>query len=220
VSESPAFRRAVEHKQVARNPVGEALLRYPLPVLAAFGLAAVGTVGNYTFNIFMPSYAVGTLKIPAGTSFTSATVAAVVLTLLTPLAGWLSDKVGRKPLLLVPAIAYGVLAYPLFSSLVRAPDGTTLMVVQVIANVLLACLAGPLCAVLSEFFPTKVRFTALSIGYGLSVTIFGGFAPFIATWLIGQTGSAVAPAYFVILAAIISTITIVLMKDRTNAPLD
>jgi MHS family proline/betaine transporter-like MFS transporter len=113
-----------------------------LPVLAAFGLAAVGTVGNYTFNIFMPSYAVGTLKIAAGTSFTSATVAAVVLTVLTPVAGALSDKVGRKPLLLVPAIGYGVLAYPLFSHLVGSPDGTTLMAVQVIANVLLACLAG------------------------------------------------------------------------------
>jgi MHS family proline/betaine transporter-like MFS transporter len=52
------------------------------------------------------------------------------------------------------------------------------------------------------------------------VTIFGGFAPFIATWLIGRTGTAIAPAYFVIFAAVISTITIVLMKDRTNAPLD
>jgi MHS family proline/betaine transporter-like MFS transporter len=65
-----------------------------------------------------------------------------------------------------------------------------------------------------------VRFTALSIGYGLSVTIFGGFAPFIGTWLIEQTGRPVAPAFFVILAAVISTITILLMKDRTNAPLD
>ena len=220
VSESPAFNRAVERKQVTANPVGEALLQHPLPVLAAFGLAAVGTVGNYTFNIFMPSYATGTLKIAAGTAFTSATVAAVVLTLLTPVAGALSDKVGRKPLLLVPAIGYGLLGYPLFSYLVGSPDGPTLMTVQVIANVLLACLAGPLCAVLSEFFPTKVRFTALSIGYGLSVTIFGGFAPFIATWLIRQTGTAIAPAYFVIVAAAISTVTILLMKDRTNAPLD
>jgi len=220
VAESPAFNRTVARQQVAASPVYEALARHPLPVLAAFGIAAVGTVGNYTFNIFMPSFAVGQLKIDAGTAFTSATIAAVVLTVLTPVAGALSDKVGRKPLLLVPAIGYGVLAYPLFSYLVGSPNGTSLMIVQVIACVLLACLAGPLCAVLSEFFPTKVRFTALSIGYGLSVTIFGGFAPFIGTWLIGQTGTSVAPAYFVIFAAIISTITIVLMKDRTNAPLD
>jgi MHS family proline/betaine transporter-like MFS transporter len=220
VAESPAFSRTVERKQVATNPVAEAFTRHPLPVLAAFGLAAVGTVGNYTFNIFMPSYAVSQLKIASSTSFTSGTIAAIVLTVLTPVAGALSDKVGRKPLLLVPAIGYGVLAYPLFTYLVGSPNGTALMIVQVIANVLLACLAGPLCAVLSEFFPTKVRFTALSIGYGLSVTIFGGFAPFIATYLIGQTGSPIAPAYFVMFAAIISTITIFLMKDRTNAPLD
>lgn len=220
VSESPAFSRAVARNQVAANPLGEALSKHSLPVLAAFGFAAVGTVANYTFNIFMPSYAVKELKIAASTAFTSATVAAIVLTVLTPVAGWLSDKVGRKPLLIVPAIAYGVLAYPLFHILVGSPDGPTLMMVQVIAAALLASLAGPLCAVLSEFFPTKVRFTALSIGYGLSVTLFGGFAPFIATYLIGATGNPVAPAFFVIFAAIISTITILLMKDRTNAPLD
>ena len=220
VSESPAFARTVEKKQVAASPVLEALTGHPLPVLAAFGIAAVGTVGNYTFNIFMPSFATSQLKIPASTAFTSATVAAIVLTLLTPVAGALSDKVGRKPLLLFPAIGYGVLAYPLFSYLVSSPNGQSLMIVQVTAAVLLASLAGPLCAVLSEFFPTKIRFTALSIGYGLSVTIFGGFAPFIGSWLIQATGRPVAPAYFVILAAVISTITIVLMKDRTNAPLD
>jgi MHS family proline/betaine transporter-like MFS transporter len=65
-----------------------------------------------------------------------------------------------------------------------------------------------------------VRFTALSIGYGMSVSLFGGFAPSIATWLIEIMKNPVAPAYFLIVAAIISTVTLALMKDRTNAPLD
>jgi len=65
-----------------------------------------------------------------------------------------------------------------------------------------------------------VRFTALSIGYGMSVTLFGGLAPFIAEYLITTTGNAVAPAFFLIFAAIVSTLTLLLMKDRTNAPLD
>jgi len=65
-----------------------------------------------------------------------------------------------------------------------------------------------------------VRFTALSIGYSLAVTIFGGFAPFIATFLIRQTGSLVSPALYVVAAAIISSITLLLIKDPTNAPLD
>jgi MHS family proline/betaine transporter-like MFS transporter len=73
---------------------------------------------------------------------------------------------------------------------------------------------------LSELFPTKVRFTALSIGYSLAVTLFGGFAPFVATALIRATGSQTAPALFVIPTAIISVVTLFLTKDRTNAPLD
>ena len=94
------------------------------------------------------------------------------------------------------------------------------MLVQSISAFLLALYAGPLCAVLSELFPTKVRFTALSVGYGLAVTIFGGFAPFIAQFLIRETGNPVAPSYYLVFAALISTATLLAMKDPTNAPLD
>ena len=220
VSESPAFARTVQRKEVAATPVRDALTIYYRPILAAFGLSVVGTVGNYTFNIFMPSFASGQLGIPAGSAYTSATVAAIVLTVLTPVMGALSDKVGRKAVLLVSAIAYAILAYPLFRLLVGSPDATTLMLTQSVSAVLLAMYAGPLCAILSELFPTRVRFTALSIGYSLAVTIFGGFAPFVATFLIRETGSTVSPAYFVIFAALISATTLLLIKDRTNAPLD
>jgi MFS transporter, MHS family, proline/betaine transporter len=220
VSESPAFERTKKQQGVARNPFKDALTTQRLPVLAAFGLAAVGTVGNYTFNIYMPTYATKQLGIASGTAFWSGTTAAIVLTVLTPIMGAWSDKIGRKPLALASAILFGVLAWPLFSYLVGSPNGTTLVIVQSIAAAVLAVFAGPLCAILSELFPTRVRFTALSIGYGLSVTLFGGFAPFIATWLIDLLKNPVAPAFFLIFAAIVSTITLALMKDRTNAPLD
>lgn len=220
VAESPAFSRVAAKKEVAHSPVLESLSTHRLPVLAAFGLSAIGTVGNYTYNIYLPTMATQKLGIAAGTAYTSATMAAIVLTVLTPVMGWLSDKTGRKSILLVSAVAYGLLSYPAFGFLTSQPDGTKLMIVQGISAALLAMYAGPLCAILAELFPTKVRFTALSIGYGMSVTLFGGFAPFIAAYLIAETGNPVSPAYFLIFAAIVSTITLALMKDRTNAPLD
>ena len=73
---------------------------------------------------------------------------------------------------------------------------------------------------LSELFPTRVRYTALSIGYGLAVTIFGGFAPFIATFLIRETGNPVSPSVYVVFGALISAVALVLTKDPINAPLD
>jgi MHS family proline/betaine transporter-like MFS transporter len=220
VSESPAFSRTVAKKEVARSPVLESLSTHRLPVLAAFGMSAIGTVGNYTYNIFLPTYASRTLGLPPTTAYVSATIAAVVLTVLTPVMGAISDRIGRKPLLLASSILYGVISFPLFSYLSTAPDGTKLILVQSLSAVLLAMYAGPLCAILAELFPTKVRFTALSIGYGMSVTLFGGCAPFIAEYLISVTHNPVSPAFFLIFAAIISTVTLALMKDRTNAPLD
>lgn len=220
VAESPAFSRVAAKKEVARSPVLEALSTHRLPVLAAFGLSAIGTVGNYTYNIYLPTFATTKLGIAGSTAYTSATVAAVVLTVLTPVMGWVSDQIGRKPLLLISAIGYGLLSWPAFGYLSTAPDGNKLMIVQSVSAVMLAMYAGPLCAILAELFPTKVRFTALSIGYGMSVTLFGGLAPFIATWLIEITRNPVSPAFFLIFAAIVSTITLLLMKDRTNAPLE
>ena len=220
VSESPAFDRTVAQHQVTSSPVRDALTIYRRPVLAAFGLSVVGCVGNYIFIIFMPSFASRQLGIAADTAYYSAAIAAVVLTALTPVMGILSDRVGRKPVLLASAIGYGVLAWPLFRFMVGTPTGMGLVLTQSVAAVLLAMYCGPLCAVLAELFPTKVRFTALSIGYSMAVTIFGGFAPFVATFLIRETGSPVSPALYVIIAAIISTGTLLLIKDPTNAPLD
>ena len=220
VAESPAYARTVAQRQVAKSPVVDAVTIYIRPVLMAFGLSVIGTVGNYIFNIFMPTFASKELGIPSDTAFLSGTLAAVILTILTPVMGWLSDRIGRKPILLASALGYLVLSYPLFLLVTGTKSGTGLMLTQGISAVLLAMYAGPLCAVLSELFPTKVRFTALSIGYGLAVTIFGGLAPFISTFLIQRTGSQVSPAAFLILGAVISAATLFAMKDPTNAPLD
>ena len=114
VAESPAFDRAVAQHNVASSPVRDSLTLYARPVAAAFGLSIVGTIGNYIFNIFLPSFASGQLGIPASTAYLSTTLAAVILTVLTPFLGALSDKVGRKPILLVSALGYAVLSYPLF----------------------------------------------------------------------------------------------------------
>ncbi|HET6182246.1 MAG TPA: MFS transporter [Acetobacteraceae bacterium] len=220
VLESPAFDRTAAQKSLSANPVRESLTLHARPVLAAFGIAVVGTVGNYIFNIFMPAFATRQLHIAPGTAYYSAALASVVLTVFTPLMGLLSDKIGRKPVMLGSAVGYLVLGYPLFLLPVRLHGSAGLFLAQSVSGLLLAMYAGPICAILSELFPTRVRYTALSIGYGFAVTIFGGFAPFIATFLINVTGSDVSPSYFVILGAAISTAALLLIKEPANAPLD
>jgi MHS family proline/betaine transporter-like MFS transporter len=220
VLETPAFDHTVSQHQLSATPVRDSFTIYLRPVLAAFGVAIVGTVGNYTFNIFMPSFATGQLHLSPSTAYYSTAFAAVVLTVFTPLTGILSDRVGRKPVMLVSAIGYVVLGYPLFLVAVTLHNAMGLVIAQSVAALLLAMYAGPLCAILSELFPTRVRFTALSIGYSLAVTIFGGFAPFIATFLIRTTGSPVSPSLFVVFSAAISSVSLLMIKDPTNALLD
>jgi MFS transporter, MHS family, proline/betaine transporter len=220
VLETPAFDRTVSKHELAATPVRDSFTLYLRPVLAAFGISVVGTVGNYIFNIFMPSFATGQLGLPPATAYYSTAFAAVVLTIATPLAGILSDRIGRKPVMLVSALGYAVLGYPLFLLPVWLHSAMGLVIAQTISGLLLAMYAGPICAVLSELFPTRVRYTALSIGYSLAVTIFGGFAPFIATFLIRATGNPVSPSMYVIFGALISAITLIVTTDPINAPLD
>ncbi len=85
---------------------------------------------------------------------------------------------------------------------------------------LLAAFTGPAPAVLAEQFPTAVRSTGLSIAYNLAVTLFGGFAPLIVTWLIASTGSKLAPSYYVMAAGLVSTLALAWMHDRTGKAIE
>ena len=94
------------------------------------------------------------------------------------------------------------------------------MLVQVAFASMIALFSGPGPAAIAEMFPTRSRSTWMSAGYTLSTTIFGGFAPFIATWLIAATGSPIAPAYHVMAAAIVSMIVIASQRETAHDELD
>ena len=137
-----------------------------------------------------------------------------------PMWGALSDRVGRRPLLLASTISIGVLAWPLFSLMANIGGIAVVMPIQILLGVLLALYSGPGPAAISEIFPTHLRSTWMSAGYTLAVAVFGGFAPFMATWLIGATGSPLAPTYLYLMpAALISTIVVLRLKETSGRPL-
>src|SRR5260370_33797802 len=116
-----------------------------------------------------------------------------------PFWGSLWDKVGRKPLLMASAISIGLLPYPLFSLMTNGTGLALVMPLQILLGILLALYSGAGPGAISEIFPTHLRSTWMSSGYALAVAIFGGFAPFIATWLIHATGAPVSPTYLYLL---------------------
>src|SRR5262249_59647753 len=122
----------------------------------------------------------------------------------TPIAGAVCDRYGRLPIAFAASAAMLLAIYPMFAWLAATPTLTTLLLVQAVIGVVMAGYMGPLPALMSELFPTRLRTTGLSISYSLGVAIFGGFAPFINAWLIEVTGSKLAPSFYLMLAAAIS----------------
>ena len=138
--------------------------------------------------------------------------------ILIPPLGALSDRIGRKPLLFAGSAAFAVFAYPLFLLL-----NSGWLAAAIAAHAGLAAIESVfVCASLAagaELFATRVRSSGYSIGYNVSVAVFGGTAPYVATWLVARTGNDLAPAFYVIAAAIISFVTILTMRETSRRPL-
>jgi len=218
VDETPVFTDS--HTQKSESPLRDALRDHPRGIASGFGVTILWTVCTYVLLFYMTTYAVKQLNIPLADAFVATTIGGLVLMLGCPIAGALSDRVGRKRLLLAAAIAIGVLIYPLFAWVNATPDLMTLAIVQGILGLLLAAFTGPAPALLAEQFPAGLRSTGLSLAYNFAVTIFGGFAAVIVTLLIEATGTKLAPSFYVMAAALVSALTLLTMKDKTGKPID
>lgn len=222
LDEPPEFEARQAARKAAKvkfSPLTQVLRDHPREVLAGLGVTILWTVCTYVLVFYMPSYAKQQLGLPLGATFKSTALCGAIILVLCPLMGMLSDRMGRKRMLGIVALLIGVLAYPLFHWLNVSPSTQTLLQVQIVLGILLAAFTGPAPAVLAEQFPTEVRSTGLSLAYNFAVTIFGGFAPLIVTWLIESTQNKLAPAYYVIAAAVVSFIALAFMHDRTGKKL-
>ena len=218
LDDTPKYTALAEHGEVSHAPLREAVTKYPRETLTVFGLTLHNTVAYYIPIVYMTSYIISVAKLPASSALWIGTTCLTVFVILIPIWGALSDRIGRRPLLLLSSGGYVVLAYPLF---MMASSGSAVLalVSQLTMIVFLSFFSGPCPAAYSEIFPTRIRYTALSIGYNVAVAIFGGFAPFIATWLIQLTGSTLAPAFYLMAAAIVTFVVVLRIKETAFEPL-
>lgn len=218
LEDTPAFQEAEKSHAVVKDPIKTAVRTNSAGILQAMGMTVIWTVSFYILLTFMPSYINKVLKLPLHISLASNFFSYVLLIILIPFMGHLSDKIGRKPLLLASCLGFALFTYPLF---VFISDGGfwKLVIVQMVLGVFLAMFSGPGVAFIAEIFPTNVRVSTLSIGYNLVVALLGGTAPFVATYLVAKTGDNLSPSYYVIVAAIVSFISILSIKESFNKPL-
>ena len=218
VAESPEFVRTADAGEVAHSPFRRALTTHRDAVLICFALTMVWTVGSYVYTTFLATFAVQTLGFEARVALTATMLGALANIVTVPISGLLSDRYGRRPLL-VSAVGFLVLSIPLFRFAAAEQSFAALTAVAVTAGVCLGLYNGTAPGVLCALFPTRVRYTALSVGYNGAVMIFGGFAPFIATFLIRETGSPIAPSYYVVFCAACSLLVLSLpLKTYRTQP--
>lgn len=216
VEETPAFRDL--HETRGRLALPSETSPWLL-VARAFSFTILWTVAYYVFLVYMPTFTKTYAHLSQSEALWSNAVGLIAVILVMPLVGVLSDRVGRKPLLLASSLCFLVLPYPIFSVLLSGASLAEIMAAQVVFGIALALISGIGPATISEIFPTHNRSTLMSIGYALAVAIFGGFAPFIATSLIAVSGIPIAPVFFVMAAAIIGLIVTAWLKETAHAPL-
>ncbi|MDP3869382.1 MFS transporter [Phenylobacterium sp.] len=202
VAETPAY--AAKADEAPAAPFREAVTRHRKVVLQVFGVTVIWTVGSYIFTTFVATFAVQTLKIPAPVVLTGTLLGTLVNICTIPLVGWLSDRLGRWPFLVASALGSLLFAVPLFALLSAAPTVWSVMALTASAGILTGLYSGAAPTYLCELLPTRVRYTAMSIGFNGAVMVFGGFGPFIATLLVRETGLNIAPGFYVMAGALIS----------------
>ncbi|MFE0255552.1 MFS transporter [Streptomyces sp. NPDC059010] len=212
LDETPAFR---EERAAERPPVREVLGAIALGAGRIMGWAAAG----YTFLVVLPSYLQSTLE----ATFQQALVATVLANLgfaLTILpAGLLSDRIGRRPVMLTGAVLVVVLAVPLLNLLQAPGVSLTLKGAAVCgAGAVVGLMAGPGPAMLAELFPTNVRYTGLGLAYALSNAVFSGCAGLIITETIERTGNVDIPAYYAAATCAVSILALAKSPTTTSRP--
>ncbi|MDY0971368.1 MFS transporter [Siccibacter turicensis] len=217
MEETPGFVRQQQQTGHAAAPVKASTGATIKNILVAIGRVMVWSAAGYTYLVIMPTY----LQSALHTGFNQALLIAVIsnigfaLTIIP--AGMLSDRIGRRTVMVVASCLLLILALPLLK--VLQAESATLAIkalVVLIAGGLVGILAGPGPAMLSEMFPTRVRYTGLGLAYSLSNALFSGCAGLIITGLIKQTGNVDIPAFYVMATAIVSIAALMTLNKNDH----
>jgi len=188
-------------------------------ILLAILLVLGGTVSNYVGN-YMTTYAIAALKFPPLIAMGATVMVGLTTLAFSLLGGWLSDRCGRKPVMLWPRIATTVLIVPAFGLLIDHPTQGTLLAVTSFLAALAATSGAATLVAIPELLPRGIRATGLSIAYAVGVAIFGGTTQFIVTWLIAATGNPAAPAWYVAGTSVIPVLAMLALPESRDRVLE
>lgn len=215
LAETPAFLQS-DQSSATRAGAGRALTSHIKQILVCFGIIVSGTISFYVILVYIPTFARTQLQLPLDQAFLAQAIGLACEVVLIPICGALSDRIGRKPVMIASLALSLLVTYPLFVWVSSSPSFASLLVMQVVLCSLFGIGNGPVSTALGEQFPTRVRSTALAIGYNVAVMLFGGFAQFFVTWLIHATGTPIAPAFYLMFGAAVGLFAVMFLAERAG----
>jgi MHS family proline/betaine transporter-like MFS transporter len=216
--ETPYFLQLKKHNKLTNKPLQHALFFGLKKMCKGVVLSLLAFVSFGILFIYLPTYLNVYLHISFETALFTNTIGILTMLILTPFVGFLSDKVGRKPLLYIASIAFVVFSYPLFLLLSTASI-FLLILIQIIFAVLVSFAYAPLMVALVELFPTRIRYTAVAVSFNIASALFGGTGPLIANALIPFTRNETAPCFYLILAGLVTLFLLPFIKESYKDPL-
>ncbi|WP_033790160.1 MFS transporter [Pantoea septica] len=186
IDETPEFNKVKQAGQLAKTPLRDTLTHHWREVLIAAGLKVVETAPFYIFSTFVVSYATTTLSYQKSQALEAVTLAALVATIMIPLMGLLSDKIGRQRIYAIGVVALGLFILPWFWLLDTGATWGIVLATLIAFGILWAPITAVLGTLCSEIFSANVRYTGITLGYQLGAALAGGTAPLIATGLLAK----------------------------------
>ncbi|XQZ47300.1 MFS transporter [Paracoccus yeei] len=219
LEDTPKFRELEAKHHVEATPIKELFTTYRKPIVRAFAVTCLNAVGFYLILSYMPTYLITEMGMEESASFLANSIALFAYIFLIFLMGLLSDRFGRKMALIAASVLFIVLTVPLFGMLEGA-SFAMIVLIQVIFGALLTVNDGTLPCFLTEIFPTRVRYSGFAFSFNTANALFGGTAPFVATWLISATGSKTAPAWYLVAAAVVALVAMLAARETAGKPLE
>jgi metabolite-proton symporter len=215
ILETPVFQQLLDTNKIEKAPIVEVIKKQPREIILSALLRMSEQAPFYIFTAFVFSYTVGTLKMDRTFILTAVVVAACVSFFTIPIAGHLSDKIGRKKMYLIGVIAMGIYGF-IYFGLIGTLSPAAIFIAIVLSLIPHDMQYGPQAALIAESFTPRLRYSGASLGYQLASIIAGGPAPIIATWLFATYATGYAVAIYIAACAVISLISAALMPDYTG----
>lgn len=201
-----------------RNPTRPRLENHRGLIVLSILVVLGATVSTYV-NGYMTTYAISTLKFEPTMAMAATVVSGACTVVFSLLGGWLGDRWGRRPVMLVPRLLAALLSYPAFLFLVHTHTPAALFFVTALLSALTAISGAASLVAIPELFPRAIRALGMSIAYAVGVALFGGSTQFVITWLISATGNPASPALYVAVTSVVSVIGMYLLPESRNRAL-